>query len=77
MYYVNIDLRLQHGISVAESRTFLLAYRPLATSAGDERGETPAIRILGVKNWRTRTGATIFLISVGNQREKLAFFETI
>ena len=29
IYYVNIDLRHQYGISVAESQTFLLAKRPL------------------------------------------------
>ena len=28
IYYVNIDLRHQYGISVAESQTFLLAKRP-------------------------------------------------
>ena len=38
IYYVDIDLRHQHGISVAE---FLLAEFP-----GDERGETFAVRSL-------------------------------
>ena len=28
IHYVNIDLRHQYGISVAESQTFLLAKRP-------------------------------------------------
>ena len=28
IYYVNIDLRHQYGISIAESQTFLLAKRP-------------------------------------------------
>ena len=28
IYYVNIDLRHQYGISTAESQTFLLAKRP-------------------------------------------------
>ena len=37
--YVNIDLRHQYGISVAESQTFLLAKCP-------ERGETSAVRWL-------------------------------
>ena len=36
VYYVNIDLRHQYGISVAESQTFLRAKRP----SGEERGET-------------------------------------
>ena len=34
--YVNIDLRHQYGVSVAESQTFLLANRPW----GEELGET-------------------------------------
>ena len=76
MYYVNIDLLLQHGISVAESRTFLLAHRPLATSAGDERGETSAVRILGVRKWRTRTRTTIFLISRGKLMGKASAFRS-
>ena len=62
---------------MAESRTFFFANRPSATSVGDERGETSAVRRLGVREWRTRTGAAIFLISVENQREKLALFETV
>ena len=36
IHYVNIDLRHQYGISVAESQTFLLTKRP----QGEERGET-------------------------------------
>ena len=35
-YYVNIDLRHQYGISVAESQTFLCANVP----RDEERGET-------------------------------------
>ena len=34
MYYVNVDLRHEYGISVAESQTFLLAKLP----SGEERG---------------------------------------
>ena len=47
IYYVNIDLRHQYGISVAELQTFLLAIRPIS---GDERGETSAVRrlVIGV-----------------------------
>ena len=37
IYYVNIDLRHQHGTSAAESQTSL---------SGDERGETSAFRRL-------------------------------
>ena len=36
IYYVNIDLRHQYGISVAESRTFSSRNVP----SGEERGET-------------------------------------
>ena len=36
IYYVNIDLRHQYGISAPESQTFLLAKVP----TGEERGET-------------------------------------
>ena len=36
IYYVNIDLRHQYGISVAESQTFLRA----KSLSGEERGET-------------------------------------
>ena len=46
--YVNIDLRHQYGISVAESQTFLLAKRHSACS-GDERGETSVVRRLNSK----------------------------
>ena len=35
IYYVNIDLRHQYGISAAESQMFLLAKRP----GSEERGE--------------------------------------
>ena len=47
IYYVNIDLRHQYGISVTELQTFLLAKRPIS---GDERGETSAVRrlVIGV-----------------------------
>ena len=76
MYYVNIDLLLQHGISFAESRTFLLAHRPLATSAGNERGETSAVRILVVRKWGTGTRATIFLISRGKPKGKASAFRS-
>ena len=34
IHYVNIDLRHQYGISVAESQTFLLAKRPQRRRAG-------------------------------------------
>ena len=36
-YYVNIDLRQQHGISVAESQTFLLPKRPSAAMSEEKR----------------------------------------
>ena len=36
IHYVNIHLRHQYGISVAESQTFLLAKLP----SGEEQGET-------------------------------------
>ena len=35
--YVNIDLRHQYGISVAESQTFLLAKRPSAAMSEEKR----------------------------------------
>ena len=35
--YVNIDLRHQYGISVAESQTFLLAKRPLAVMSEEKQ----------------------------------------
>ena len=37
IYYVNIDLRHQYGISVAESQTFLLARRPSAAISKEKR----------------------------------------
>ena len=37
MYYVNIDLRHQYGVSVAESQTFLLAKRPSAAISEKKR----------------------------------------
>ena len=37
IYYVNIDLRHQYGISVAESQTFLLAKRPSAAMSEEKR----------------------------------------
>ena len=39
IYYVNIDLRHQYGISVAESQTFLLAKLPKR----EERRETAVL----------------------------------
>ena len=53
IYYVNIDLRHQYGISVAELQTFLLAKHPIS---GDERRETSAVRrlvigVLSVQLW--------------------------
>ena len=35
--YVNIDLRHQYGISVAESQTYLLAKRPSAAMSEEKR----------------------------------------
>ena len=35
--YVNIDLRQQYGISVAESQTFLLTKRPSAAMSEEKR----------------------------------------
>ena len=35
--YVNIDLRHQYGISVAESQTFLLVKRPSAAMSEEKR----------------------------------------
>ena len=46
IYYVNIALRHQYGISVAESQMFLLAKRPSAAMSG---GEMSAIRRLRVR----------------------------
>ena len=37
IYYVNIDLRHQYGISVAESQTFLLAKRPSVAMSEQKR----------------------------------------
>ena len=37
IYYVNIDLRHQYGISVAESQTYLLAKRPSAAMSEEKR----------------------------------------
>ena len=37
IYYVNIDLRHQYGISVAESQTFLWGKRPLAATSEEKR----------------------------------------
>ena len=37
IYYVNIDLRHQYGISVAESQTFLLIKRPSAAMSEEKR----------------------------------------
>ena len=37
IYYVNIGLRHQYGISVAESQTFLLAKRPSAAISEEKR----------------------------------------
>ena len=37
IYYVNIDLRRQYGISVAESQTFLLAKRPPTAMSEEKR----------------------------------------
>ena len=37
IYYVNIDLLHQYGISVAESQTFLLVKRPSAAMSEEKR----------------------------------------
>ena len=37
IYYVNIDLRHQYGISIAESQTFLLAKRPSMAMSEETR----------------------------------------
>ena len=37
IYYVNIDLRHQYGISVSESQTFLLAKRPSEAMSEEKR----------------------------------------
>ena len=47
-----------------------------ANSAVDERGETSVVRRLGVGKWRTRTGATIFLISREKPTGKASAFRS-
>ena len=44
IYYVNIDLRHQYGIYVAESQTFLLAKRPPAAKSEEKQMLSQAIR---------------------------------
>ena len=45
IYYVNIDLRHQYGISVAESQTLLLAKRPSAAMSEEKRLPSAGYRI--------------------------------
>ena len=59
IYYVSTDLRLQYGISVAESQTFLLAKRPSAAMSEEKRLPSAGYRIpenfdCGI--WNTRLG---------------------
>ena len=44
IYRVNIDLRHQYGIYVAESQTFLLAKRPPAAKSEEKQMLSQAIR---------------------------------
>ena len=48
IYYVNIDLRHQYGISVIESQTFLLAKRPPVTMSEEKR-----LPFAGYYKWAT------------------------
>ena len=59
IYYVSTDLRLQYGISVAESQTFLLAKRPSAAMSEEKRLPSAGYRIpenFACGIWNTRLG---------------------
>ena len=74
IYYVNIDLRHQYGISVVESQTFLLAKRPSASMS--EKKRLPFAGYHRKDNGETDKSSCIlivsFLLKLSNQWVKYA-----
>ena len=68
IYYVNIDLRHQYGISVAESQMFLLAKRPTAAMSKEKH-----LPFTGYKKLMMRPFDTIMqLLTASDQTETVA-----